>query len=108
MNKEHGKRVAEIIKSLDDARTELDEHLTAASGVIDDAKRDTTSLKDELQEKLDDMSDEVREGEKGEELSGEIDKLETIENRLDEAKESLDDYLPFDESIDVLKEIVGK
>ena len=63
--------------------------LVAVAVVLDHAKTEIERIRDDSQEKYDDMSERVQEGEKGEELSGEIEALEEVMNSIEEAEDKL-------------------
>ena len=63
--------------------------LVAVAFVLDHAKTEIERIRDDSQEKYDDMSERVQEGEKGEELSGEIEALEEVMNSIEEAEDKL-------------------
>jgi len=100
------KKASKILNDLNDAQASLEEALTKAKESASFAKDDILSLEDDLQEKFDEMSDTAKEGEKGEELDGEIEKLRSLEEEIDACKAELGDYSPFADAISSLKEIV--
>ena len=69
------------------------ERFESAIGQISEAKTEIETLRDELQEWLDNMPENLQDGQKAEELQEAIDNLEEILNSLEEA-ESTDVEFP--------------
>lgn len=58
---------------------------------LDDLKNEIEAIKDEEQEKYDNMPDSLRDGEKGEALSTIIETLQTAEDKAGEANEAAEE-----------------
>lgn len=69
----------------------LIEQLGDLAGKLDDLKNEIEAIKDEEQEKLDNMPDSLRDGDKGDTLSSIIEMLQTAEDKAGEANEAADE-----------------
>jgi hypothetical protein len=102
MNKEYKTKLANVLKDIEEAKTEWDKQLTNAITSIVDATETVDEVKDSMQEKFDEMSEKAQEGEKGTELEADINSLETLSSDLGIIKSNFDSN-PFDDVIDQLK-----
>jgi DNA repair exonuclease SbcCD ATPase subunit len=112
MNNDQRKQLKEQVTEFNNTATELINRLEAADSLetleeqqnlvseIHDAvegfKDQVTALKDEEQEKLDNMGEALRAGPRGEGIQEAVDTLETAEQELDEVISACDDF-NFDE-----------
>jgi hypothetical protein len=107
MKKEQLKIVKTSLTNLETAKITLTQAVNNAIAVLDDEFNTLTSLQETMQGDYDDMSEKVQEGEKGEALNNEIDKIGEILDQLGTGKDEADEFDPFDPVIDTIKEIDG-
>lgn len=101
----------EIIKRIQEILSPA-ETLKALAGKVSDFKSQVETIRDEAQEKHDNLSDKARDGEKGEELSAAIDAAEEIVTELETAETALQndaigDGAEPDELTEILEEAVA-
>jgi len=75
MNNQRRKQLAEVIRSIEDARNLLE------------------TIKDEEQEAYDNMPESLQEGEKGSAMSEKIDSMESVFDDLERAVDSLNEVI---------------
>ena len=75
MNNQRRKQMAEVIRSIEDARNLLE------------------TIKDEEQEAYDNMPESLQEGEKGSAMSEKIDSMESVFDDLERAVDSLNEVI---------------
>jgi hypothetical protein len=105
MNKEQKNKLAQILKELVEAKTELDAKVTEITTTLVSAGETVDEIKEDTQDHFDALSEKAQEGEKGTELEADINSLDTIVDKIDSVKSELDDTGPLDDIIDQLKSL---
>jgi chromosome segregation ATPase len=114
MNKKNQKTVSTLAQELrEKIIKELErvgkpgETLKELAGKVNDVKSQIETIRDEGSEKLDSMSDNARDGDRGQELQEEVDGLEEAISCLEEAETALQEEVDNDElTVGGLAEIV--
>jgi DNA repair exonuclease SbcCD ATPase subunit len=108
MEKKQKDELAAILKNIEATKDELDNAAGRAAGEVEDIITRVDALKDTLQEKFDDMSEKIQEGDKGSALQEEVGELESLSDELDTLKGELEDSSPFDDVVNTFKGIIDK
>jgi hypothetical protein len=107
MNKEQLVTVKEAKKEIEEAKEKVSNFIDEIIGkTIDPMIEEVGNLQDELQAQFDDLSEKQQEGDKGTELTEEIEALGELKDELDTFKTEFDDTA-FDDIIAKFDDVPG-
>lgn len=104
MNKQRRAEIAKTVAKVNAIKEKAEAFKEGILGLIEDAKSEVESLKDEEQEAFDGMPESLQQGDKGQAAEAAVSNLESGNEKLQEIMESLENLeSEFQEAIDSLE-----